>query len=56
MYLGWLPTAGSVGLSCPVLIGLSLMWSGAAQSAHAGGSTTVPRHEADVGDAGQQLG
>ena len=29
-------------LSCPVLIGLSLMWSGAAQSAHAGGSTTVP--------------
>jgi len=29
-------------LSCPVLIGLSLMWSGAAQSAHAGGSTTLP--------------
>ena len=29
-------------LSCPVLIGLSLIWSGAAQSAHAGGSTTLP--------------
>ena len=29
-------------LSCPVLIGLSLVLSGAAQSAHAGGSTTVP--------------
>ena len=29
-------------LSCPVLIGLSLVLSGAAQNAHAGGSTTVP--------------
>ncbi len=29
-------------LSCPVLIGLSLVLSGAAQSAHAGGSTAVP--------------
>jgi subtilase family serine protease len=29
-------------LSCPVLIGLSLIWTGAAQSAHAGGSTTLP--------------
>src|SRR6478752_9567862 len=30
-------------ISCPVLIGLSLLLSGAAaQSAHAGGSTTVP--------------